>query len=243
MTASPAFFEPELGPSLHPSNQVLQISNALTRSADDLLLYLATLALRLLLLRPTHGYLHTQAFHPWIRLPSLDRGSLDRGPLSSDTPNRRESLHSRPRPRRSRAMGGHADYDRRGGKGGKKAGGGRGRAQKAAAGGSGEQRDVLVSKKLSYVLRHGARDAGLAMDERGFVSCADLVRGCCLLLGRCCLYSLLSSNDVHASFISRTCDWEWVSCTTQTSVISHHCIAPCTVSRIETQCLLLAMPP
>ena len=36
-------------------------------------------------------------------------------------------------------------------------------------------RDVLVSKKVSYVLRHGAEKEGLKVDEKGFVNCADLV--------------------------------------------------------------------
>ena len=37
------------------------------------------------------------------------------------------------------------------------------------------QRDTLVSKKISYVLRHGAQKERLKMDEKGFVNCADLV--------------------------------------------------------------------
>ena len=38
-------------------------------------------------------------------------------------------------------------------------------------------REVVVSKKISYVLRHGAEKEGLKLDQRGYVNCADLVGG------------------------------------------------------------------
>ena len=38
-------------------------------------------------------------------------------------------------------------------------------------------RDVMVSKKISYVLRHGAEKEGLKLDHGGYVNCAELVGG------------------------------------------------------------------
>lgn len=51
--------------------------------------------------------------------------------------------------------------------------------------GSGGEKDVKLSKKLSWVLRHGAVDEGLDVDDAGFVSVAKLLslksfRGCTL---------------------------------------------------------------
>lgn len=43
------------------------------------------------------------------------------------------------------------------------------------AGGGDDQRDILLSKKLSYVLRHGAKKEGLSIDEGGWVRVEDLV--------------------------------------------------------------------
>ena len=37
-------------------------------------------------------------------------------------------------------------------------------------------REVMISKKVSYVLRHGADKEGLKMDKNGYANCADLVR-------------------------------------------------------------------
>lgn len=37
-------------------------------------------------------------------------------------------------------------------------------------------REVLVSKKLSWLLRHGAEKEGLTLDQRGYVGLADVVR-------------------------------------------------------------------
>ena len=36
-------------------------------------------------------------------------------------------------------------------------------------------REVLISKKISYVLRHGAEKEGLRLDKNGYANCADLV--------------------------------------------------------------------
>ena len=54
---------------------------------------------------------------------------------------------------------------------------GRGRDRKGQGLGAGGAagREVVVSKKLSYVLRHAAEKEGLKMDEKGFVNCADMV--------------------------------------------------------------------
>ncbi|MCJ1384665.1 hypothetical protein MMC17_007783 [Xylographa soralifera] len=50
-------------------------------------------------------------------------------------------------------------------------------------GGSGEgggraplSREVMISKKVSYVLRHGAEKEGLQLDKNGYANCADLLQ-------------------------------------------------------------------
>jgi hypothetical protein len=58
------------------------------------------------------------------------------------------------------------------------AGGGRGRRRGGAGGGGGDAEDaraVSISKKLSYLLRHGAGKEGVPMDEGGWVRVDDLV--------------------------------------------------------------------
>lgn len=42
-------------------------------------------------------------------------------------------------------------------------------------GGKNDDRETIVSKKLSYILRHGAKGLGLHMDEKGFVGVEELV--------------------------------------------------------------------
>jgi RNA:NAD 2'-phosphotransferase (TPT1/KptA family) len=37
-------------------------------------------------------------------------------------------------------------------------------------------RDVVLSKALSYVLRHGAEKEGIALDKQGYAIVSDLVR-------------------------------------------------------------------
>ena len=37
-------------------------------------------------------------------------------------------------------------------------------------------REVMISKKMSWVLRHGAVKERLKLDENGYMNCADLVR-------------------------------------------------------------------
>ncbi|MCJ1284096.1 hypothetical protein MMC26_003427 [Xylographa opegraphella] len=37
-------------------------------------------------------------------------------------------------------------------------------------------REVMISKKISYVLRHGAEKEGLKLDENGYANCADLLQ-------------------------------------------------------------------
>ena len=60
-------------------------------------------------------------------------------------------------------------------RGGKRSGGRGGRPA--------DDRETQISKKLSYVLRHGAIKEGLEMDERGFVRVDDIVsRGFTLAL-------------------------------------------------------------
>jgi len=50
-------------------------------------------------------------------------------------------------------------------------GGGRGEGQREPL-----PRDVMISKKISYILRHGAEKEGLKLDRNGYANCADLVR-------------------------------------------------------------------
>lgn len=62
--------------------------------------------------------------------------------------------------------------------GGNTGGGGRGRGKGKGAvrggGGGGQNREVLISKALSKLLRHAAVDEGLKLDDEGFVG-LDLV--------------------------------------------------------------------
>lgn len=56
------------------------------------------------------------------------------------------------------------------------------RGRGGGGGGRGGQREplpreVMISKKISYVLRHGAVKEGLKLDRNGYANCADLVRG------------------------------------------------------------------
>lgn len=54
-------------------------------------------------------------------------------------------------------------------------GGGRG-SRGGGRGGAGEEnREFLVSKSLSWILRHGAEKEGLALDGEGFARCDELV--------------------------------------------------------------------
>ncbi len=43
-------------------------------------------------------------------------------------------------------------------------------------------REVQVSKKLSWLLRHGAEKEGLKLGKGGYANLADVVRGCGELL-------------------------------------------------------------
>ena len=65
----------------------------------------------------------------------------------------------------ARGGGGGGNNRPRGGKSGKSNGGGE------------VPREVIVSKKMSWVLRHGAVKEGLKMDEAGYVGCGELVSG------------------------------------------------------------------
>lgn len=62
----------------------------------------------------------------------------------------------------------------RGGRGGSR-GGRSGRGGGRGGGGSEGNREFLVSKSLSWILRHGAEKEGLALDGEGFARCDELV--------------------------------------------------------------------
>ena len=70
----------------------------------------------------------------------------------------------------------------KGGGGGGKGGGGR----------KPPTREVTVSKKLSWVLRHGALQEGLKVDEGGFVNCAELVSWAFVLISVRCFWEVES---------------------------------------------------
>ena len=57
--------------------------------------------------------------------------------------------------------------------------GGRSNSRPATGGGNRPPvpRDVLVSKKMSWILRHGAVKEGLKLDESGYANCGELVWG------------------------------------------------------------------
>ena len=76
----------------------------------------------------------------------------------------------------NRSSGKQHHHSRRGG----------GRGGHGGGGGGGKlPREVTVSKKMSWVLRHGALKEGLEIDERGYVNVGELVSGSAffLLLG------------------------------------------------------------
>lgn len=70
------------------------------------------------------------------------------------------------------------------GSGGRKGGRGRGgKGERGGKGGDGEgNRDFVVSKALSWILRHGALKEGLEVDGEGFVRCDQLVSSDLFLL-------------------------------------------------------------
>lgn len=47
--------------------------------------------------------------------------------------------------------------------------------RKGGDSGGGPSRDVMVSKKLSWLLRHGAQKEGLTLGAGGYVNAADAV--------------------------------------------------------------------
>lgn len=51
---------------------------------------------------------------------------------------------------------------------GRRSGGGSRRGGRGGGGGGGQNRDVLVSKALSKLLRHQAENAGITLDEGGY---------------------------------------------------------------------------
>ena len=62
--------------------------------------------------------------------------------------------------------------NRRGGGRGKGGGGGGGRGGKHR---QPQSREVTVSKALSFLLRHGAKDEGVQLDEGGWANVRDVV--------------------------------------------------------------------
>ena len=58
------------------------------------------------------------------------------------------------------------------------------------SGGGNVPRDVQVSKAMSWLLRHGAKQEGIKMDENGYVNVADLVCDDFILHGFPCHESL-----------------------------------------------------
>jgi 2'-phosphotransferase len=57
-------------------------------------------------------------------------------------------------------------------------GAGRGRGGRGGSHGAPLPRSIVISKKISYVLRHGAAKEGLKLDEAGYINCAELVCIC-----------------------------------------------------------------
>ena len=58
----------------------------------------------------------------------------------------------------------------------------------------------MISKKISYVLRHGAEKEGLKLDKNGYANCADLVCfGSSLWLSH---ISSIRDNDAHMYYLS-----------------------------------------
>lgn len=53
-------------------------------------------------------------------------------------------------------------------------GGGRGRGKGRHS--DQQSRETIISKAISFVLRHGAAKEGLKLDENGYANAADLVR-------------------------------------------------------------------
>ena len=100
-------------------------------------------------------------------------------------------------PRDGKAEGGSRRADAGKGKG--KSGGGGGRR-----GGRNDDRETVVSKKLSYILRHGAKGLGLQMDERGFVGVGELVS----LPVYFYLFSL-AVGVVLLDLLAESAYWEW----------------------------------
>lgn len=71
--------------------------------------------------------------------------------------------------------------ERLGGRGGGRNRGRRGGGARGGGGGGGQDRDVLISKALSTLLRHQAVNAGVELDAEGFARLDHVVSG--LLLG------------------------------------------------------------
>ena len=79
--------------------------------------------------------------------------------------------------------------------------GGRGRGGGGGGGGRGgkhrqpQSREVTVSKALSFLLRHGAKDEGVQLDEGGWANVRDVVRAVQIVISRvtvvCCVSFLL----------------------------------------------------
>ena len=59
----------------------------------------------------------------------------------------------------------------------------------------GASKEVDISKSLSYLLRHGAKDEGITLDEGGWANVADVVGfGFFLFLVACCIHDVLRSS-------------------------------------------------
>ena len=75
---------------------------------------------------------------------------------------------------------------RRGGRGGGGGGGGRGGKHRQP-----QSREVTVSKALSFLLRHGAKDEGVQLDEGGWANVRDVVCAFQIVISRvtvvCCM--------------------------------------------------------
>ena len=74
---------------------------------------------------------------------------------------------------------------------GNRRGGGRGKGGGGSGGGKGgkhrqpQSREVTVSKALSFLLRHGAKDEGVQLDEGGWANVRDVVCQSLVLLYNC----------------------------------------------------------
>ena len=90
--------------------------------------------------------------------------------------------------------------NRRGGGRGKGGGGGGGKGGKHR---QPQSREVTVSKALSFLLRHGAKDEGVQLDEGGWANVRDVVCQFLVLLYNC--FQMGFSRIIVVCFVRFLC--------------------------------------